>query len=128
MIHDEENASKVGDKVTIRESKPISKNKAWDFGSNSRDKKGGIKMIQTETMLNIADNSGVESALHKSARRIKKEYARIGDIIKVTVKDAIPRGKVKKGDVYDALVVRTKHGVRRSDGSFIRFDEMLQFF
>jgi large subunit ribosomal protein L14 len=52
----------------------------------------------------------------------RKRYAQIGDVIKVTVKDAIPRGKVKKGDVYNALVVRTKHGVRRPDGSLIRFD------
>jgi large subunit ribosomal protein L14 len=52
----------------------------------------------------------------------KRRYARIGDIIKVTVKDAIPRGKVKKGEVYDAVVVRTRSGVRRSDGSLIRFD------
>ena len=80
-------------------------------------------MIQTETMLNIADNSGAKKVLCiKVLGGSKKRYARIGDIIKVTVKDAIPRGKVKKGDVYDALVVRTRHGVRRSDGSIIRFD------
>ena len=65
-------------------------------------------MIQTETMLNIADNSGARKVLCiKVLGGSKKRYARIGDIIKVTVKDAIPRGKVKKGDVYDALVVRT---------------------
>ena len=80
-------------------------------------------MIQTETMLNIADNSGARKVLCiKVLGGSKKRYARIGDIIKVTVKDAIPRGKVKKGDVYDALVVRTKSGVRRSDCSLIRFD------
>ncbi len=80
-------------------------------------------MIQTETMLNIADNSGARKVLCiKVLGGSKKRYARIGDIIKVTVKDAIPRGKVKKGDVYDALVVRTKSGVRRPDGSLIRFD------
>ena len=63
-------------------------------------------MIQTETMLNIADNSGARKVLCiKVLGGSKKRYARIGDIIKVTVKDAIPRGKVKKGDVYDALVV-----------------------
>jgi Ribosomal protein L14 len=66
-------------------------------------------MIQTETMLNIADNSGARKVLCiKVLGGSKKRYARIGDIIKVTVKDAIPRGKVKKGDVYDALVVRTQ--------------------
>ena len=80
-------------------------------------------MIQTETVLNIADNSGARKVLCiKVLGGSIKRYARIGDIIKVTVKDAIPRGKVKKGDVYDALVVRTKHGVRRADGSLIRFD------
>ena len=80
-------------------------------------------MIQTETVLSIADNSGAKKVLCiKVLGGSKKRYARIGDIIKVTVKDAIPRGKVKKGDVYDALVVRTKHGVRRADGSLIMFD------
>ena len=68
-------------------------------------------MIQTETVLNIADNSGARKVLCiKVLGGSRKRYARIGDIIKVTIKDAIPRGKVKKGDVYDALVVRTKHG------------------
>ena len=82
-----------------------------------------IIMIQTETVLNIADNSGARKVLCiKVLGGSRKRYARIGDIIKVTIKDAIPRGKVKKGDVYDALVVRTKHGVRRADGSLIRFD------
>ena len=80
-------------------------------------------MIQTESMLEIADNSGARrvqciKVLGGSHRR----YARIGDLIKITVKEAIPRGKVKKGQVMDAVVVRTKKGVRRSDGSIIRFD------
>jgi len=80
-------------------------------------------MIQMQSMLNVADNSGARrvqciKVLGGSHRR----YAGIGDIIKVTIKDAIPRGKVKKGDVYNAVVVRTKKGVRRQDGSVIRFD------
>ncbi|MCB1759151.1 MAG: 50S ribosomal protein L14 [Gammaproteobacteria bacterium] len=80
-------------------------------------------MIQMQTILNVADNSGAKriqciKVLGGSHRR----YAGIGDIIKVSVKDAIPRGKVKKGDVYNAVVVRTKKGVRRQDGSLIRFD------
>ncbi|GEN27872.1 50S ribosomal protein L14 [Halovibrio variabilis] len=80
-------------------------------------------MIQTQTMLDIADNSGARrvqciKVLGGSHRR----YARIGDIIKVTVKEAIPRGKVKKGQVLKAVVVRTRSGVRRPDGSLIRFD------
>ncbi len=81
-------------------------------------------MIQMQSVLDVADNSG--------ARRIQcikvlggshRRYAKIGDIIKVSVKDASPRGKVKKGDVYNAVVVRTAQGVRRTDGSRIRFDK-----
>jgi len=76
-----------------------------------------------QTNLSVADNSGAKrvqciKVLGGSHRR----YAGIGDVIKVTVKDAIPRGKVKKGDVFNAVVVRTKKGVRRPDGSAIRFD------
>ena len=81
-------------------------------------------MIQTETMLDIADNSGARrvqciKVLGGSHRR----YAGIGDVIKVTVKEAIPRGRVRKGQLMDAVVVRTKKGVRRADGSVIRFDQ-----
>ena len=80
-------------------------------------------MIQMQSRLEVADNTGARSVMCiKVLGGSKRRYASIGDIIKVTVKDAIPRGKVKKGDVYDALVVRTKHGVRRADGSLIRFD------
>jgi len=80
-------------------------------------------MIQTQTMLEVADNSGARKVqcikvLGGSHRR----YAGVGDIIKVTVKEAIPRGKVKKGQVLKAVVVRTRKGVRRPDGSLIRFD------
>ena len=80
-------------------------------------------MIQAQTYLDIADNSGARKVMCiKVLGGSKRRYAHIGDVIKVTVKDAIPRGKVKKGEVYNALVVRTKHGVRRPDGSKIRFD------
>jgi large subunit ribosomal protein L14 len=80
-------------------------------------------MIQAETVLSVADNSGARKVLCiKVLGGSRKRYAQIGDVIKVTVKDAIPRGKVKKGEIYNALVVRTKHGVRRPDGSLIRFD------
>ena len=80
-------------------------------------------MIQTESMLDVADNSGAKrvqciKVLGGSHRR----YASVGDIIKVTVKEAIPRGKVKKGQVLNAVVVRTRKGVRRPDGSVIHFD------
>ncbi len=80
-------------------------------------------MIQAETVLSVADNSGARKVLCiKVLGGSRKRYAQIGDVIKVTVKEAIPRGKVKKGEIYNALVVRTKHGVRRPDGSLIRFD------
>ena len=80
-------------------------------------------MIQMQTLLNVADNSGAKSVqCIKVLGGSKRRYAGIGDIIKVSVKDAIPRGKVKKGDIYNAVVVRTRKGVRRSDGSLIRFD------
>ncbi len=80
-------------------------------------------MIQMQTVLNVADNSGARrvqciKVLGGSHRR----YARVGDVIKVSVKDAIPRGKVKKGEVYNAVVVRTAKAIRRRDGSAIRFD------
>jgi len=76
-----------------------------------------------QSMLTAADNSGARRVMCiKVLGGSKRRYARIGDIIKVTVKDAIPRGKVKKGEVYDAVVVRTRSGVRRTDGSLIRFD------
>ena len=80
-------------------------------------------MNQMQSMLTAADNSGARRVMCiKVLGGSKRRYARIGDIIKVTVKDAIPRGKVKKGEVYDAVVVRTRSGVRRNDGSLIRFD------
>ena len=80
-------------------------------------------MIQTQTILNAADNSGAKTLMCiKVLGGSKRRYASVGDVIKVSVKDAIPRGKVKKGEVYDAVVVRTAHGVRRPDGSLIRFD------
>ncbi len=80
-------------------------------------------MIQMQTLLNAADNSGARSLkCIKVLGGSKRRYARVGDVIKVSVKDAIPRGKVKKGEVYNAVVVRTRSGVRRADGSLIRFD------
>lgn len=80
-------------------------------------------MIQMQSMLDVADNSGARAVMCiKVLGGSHRRYAAIGDIIKVSVKEAIPRGKVKKGDVVDAVVVRTKKGVRRADGSVIRFD------
>lgn len=80
-------------------------------------------MIQMQSCLDVADNSGAKKVMCiKVLGGSHRRYAFIGDIIKVSVKDAIPRGKVKKGEVYNAIVVRTRKGVRRSDGSLIRFD------
>lgn len=81
-------------------------------------------MIQMQSQLEVADNSGARrlqciKVLGGSHRR----YAGIGDVVKVSIKEASPRGRVKKGDVYDALIVRTRSGVRRPDGSLIRFDK-----
>ena len=80
-------------------------------------------MIQVQSYLDIADNSGARRVMCiKVLGGSKRRYAGIGDVLKVTVKEAIPRGRVKKGQVLDAVVVRTRKGVRRSDGSLIRFD------
>ena len=81
-------------------------------------------MIQTQTILDSADNTGAKSVMCiKVLGGSKRRYAGIGDIIKVAVKVASPKGKVKKGEVYNAVVVRTSFGVRRNDGSKIRFDK-----
>lgn len=80
-------------------------------------------MIQTESVLQVADNSGARKVMCiKVLGGSKRRYARIGDVIKVSIKEAIPRGKVKKGEVMNALVVRTRKPMRRADGSVIRFD------
>lgn len=81
-------------------------------------------MIQTESRLNVADNSGAKSLLCiKVLGGSKRRYAGIGDIIVVSVKEAIPNSKVKKGDVMRAVIVRTSKEVRRPDGSYIKFDD-----
>ena len=80
-------------------------------------------MIQMQTRLDVADNSGAKRLMCiKVLGGSKRRYAGIGDVIKVSIKEAMPNSKVKKGDVYNALVVRTRKGVRRQDGSLIRFD------
>ena len=80
-------------------------------------------MIQMQSRLDVADNTGARSVMCiKVLGGSKRRYANIGDVIKVTVKEAAPRGRVKKGEVYNAVVVRTAHGVRRPDGSSINSD------
>ena len=81
-------------------------------------------MIQMPSLLTIADNSGARSVMCiKVLGGAKRSYANIGDVIKVAIREAIPTGKVKKGQVVDALIVRSRKGVRRRDGSLIKFDE-----
>ena len=84
---------------------------------------GNIEMIQTETRLDVADNTGAKSVLCiKVLGGSKRRYASVGDIIKVSIKEAAPRGRVKKGEIYSAVVVRTAKGIRRGDGSLVKFD------
>ncbi len=80
-------------------------------------------MIQMQSVLSVADNSGAKKVkCIKVLGGSQRRYAGIGDVVKVSVKEAVPRGRVKKGDVYDAVIVRSRKGVRRHDGSVIRFD------
>ena len=126
--HDETNRCRVGDRVRIVESRPLSAQKRWTvqavLGSNesladSRD----TRMIQVESVLDVADNSGARKVLCiKVLGGSKRKYASVGDIIVVSVKEAIPNAKVKKGDVMKAVVVRTAKEIGRTDGSYIRFD------
>ena len=114
-VHDENNSFKTGDKVSIIESKPISKTKRFKVLEE--------KMIQVQTELMVADNTGAKKVeCIKVLGGSKRRYASIGDIIKVSVKEAIPKGKVKKGSVHNAVVVRVKKGIYRNDGSKVKFD------
>lgn len=80
-------------------------------------------MIQMQSRMKVADNSGAKEVMCiKVLGGSKRRYAGIGDVVKISIKEALPNSKVKKGDVYDAVIVRTKKGVRRRDGSTIRFD------
>ncbi len=80
-------------------------------------------MIQMQSILDVADNTGARAVMCiKVLGGSKRRYAGIGDVIKVSVRDAAPRGRVKKGEIYNAVVVRTAKGIRRSDGSMIKFD------
>lgn len=81
-------------------------------------------MIQMQSILKVADNTGARSIMCiKVLGGSKRKYAGIGDIIKVSIKDAAPRGRVKKGEIYNAVIVRTAKGVRRVDGSLLKFDD-----
>lgn len=79
-------------------------------------------MIQVQSRLNVADNTGARSVMCIRVLKTKRDYAKVGEVIKVTVKEAQPHGMVKEGDVLEAVVVRTKAPIRRADGSILRFD------
>lgn len=79
-------------------------------------------MIQVQSRLNVADNTGARSIMCIRVMKTKRDYAKVGEVIKVAVKEAQPNGMVKKGDVCEAVVVRTKAPIRRKDGSILRFD------
>ena len=119
-VHDEANDLNVGDRVRVQETRPLSKLKRWRV----RRRAGAGPMIQQETRLRVADNSGAKEVLCiKVLGGSRRRYASIGDIFVATVKDAIPGAAVKKGDVVKCVVVRVKKEKRRPDGSYIRFDE-----
>ena len=130
--HDEQNRCGVGDRVLIAETRPLSRDKRWRVrtilekavlrrrGVRTRV---GTDMVQSETVLDVADNSGARRVLCiKVLGGSRRRYASLGDIIVVSVKEAIPNAKVKKGDVMKAVIVRTAKEVGRADGSYIKFD------
>ena len=122
--HDENNECRVGDRVTVMETRPLSKDKRWRLAAIVEKAKGGATVVQQQTYLKVADNTGAKElmcirVLGGSGRR----YANIGDVVVASVKKAAPGGVVKKGDVVKAVVVRSVKGIRRDDGTYIRFDE-----
>ena len=113
--HDEKNKFKEGEKVSIIECKPYSK---------KENLAGNRTMIQIQTELSVADNTGAKRVeCIKVLGGSKRRYASVGDIIVISVKDAIPKGKVKKGAVHKAVVVRTRKEIYRNDGSKVQFDK-----
>ena len=124
--HDETNDAHVGDTVRVMETRPLSRPSAgaWSRSSSGPSRRLRRPVIQQETRCKVADNTGAKEVLcirvlGGSARR----YAGVGDVIVGTVKDALPGGAVKKGEVVRAVVVRTAKERRRPDGSYIRFDD-----
>ena len=125
VAHDENNTAKVGDRVAIVESRPLSKRKRWVV---TRVVRPAVRyrrsvMIQMRSILDVADNSGARKiAIINPIGGSTGRYARLGDIVTASVKEAIPDGTVKKGQVVKAVIVRTVKEQRRKDGSYIRFD------
>ena len=120
--HDEANTAGVGDTVRIVETRPLVEAEALAACRNRRE--GEVAMIQQETRLKVADNTGARELLCiRVAGGSRRRYARVGDVITATVKAAAPQGTVKKGEVVKAVVVRTKKPFGRDDGTLIAFDE-----
>ena len=126
--HDEANAYKAGEIARIVECAPKSKLRPGKSCPRTPERQasaeGSRAMIQMQTNLDVADNSGARRVMCiKVLGGAGRRYASVGDAIVVSVKEAIPRGRVKKGDVLQAIVVRTAQGIKRKDGSVIRFDK-----
>ena len=126
--HDAKNECNIGDTVRIVECRPLSKDKHWRLleiveRPKQRICRGSI-MIQMNTYLNVADNSGAKRVqCIKVLGGTRRKYARVGDIIVVAVKDALPNAAIKKGTVERAVIVRTSKEYKRPDGTYIRFDD-----
>ncbi len=134
MAHDESGKCKQGDTVEIMECRPLSRHKRWcvtrmvkqqklpEAGEGGKSR--GFEMIQQQTILDVADNSGARRIMCiKVLGGTRRRYATIGDVIVVTIKEAAPNARVKKGEIKRAVIVRTKKEIKRGDGSTIRFDE-----
>ena len=124
--HDEENACGIGDKVKVMETRPLSKDKRWRVVEIVEKAKSGgaASMIQQESYLRVADNTGAKEI--KCIRVLggsKRKYGNIGDVIVASVRKSTPGGQVKKGEVVRAVIVRSAKGVRRADGTYVRFDD-----
>ena len=124
--HDENNECGIGDTVKVMETRPLSKDKRWRVVEIvEKAKYGGTgSMIQQESFLKVADNTGAKEI--KCIRVLggsSRKYGNIGDVIVASVRKATPGGTVKKGEVVKAVIVRSAKGVRRNDGTYVRFDE-----
>ena len=118
--HDENGEAGIGDRVEIMETRKLSKDVNWRLVKIIEK----AKMVQMQTYLKVADNTGAKELMcFRVLGGTRKRYANIGDVVVCSVKKAAPGGTVKKGDVVKAVIVRSKHGLRRDDGSYIRFDE-----
>ena len=125
LAHDEKNEAKIGDRVAITETRPLSRRKRWVVTSVVEKAKEIEEpvMIQMRSILDVADNSGARKiAAINPIGGSTGRYARLGDIITASVKEATPDSNVKKGQVVKAVIVRTRKEQRRKDGSYIRFD------